>query len=164
MNAPDFSKCMFSAPIAILEPFAAFTAAWISVNGTQRTISHHLVLERSGFISSIRAFASAGVLFIFQLPAIMVLRYLRFMLVLPLSNIRTDFSVLNLYVFIRSAQQNALRYKAFLMDLLVLQACDARQLQTLEELQRSAAAGGDVESSCQQSPASQQQLRSRRRR
>ena len=30
------------------------------------------------------------------------------------------------------------------MDLLVLQACDARQLQTLEELQRSAAAGRDV--------------------
>src|SRR5699024_11114745 len=85
VNAPDFSKCMFSAPIAILEPLAALTAAWISVNGTHSTISHHLVLDRSGFISSMRALASLGVLFIFQLPAMIVLRYLRFIVLIPLS-------------------------------------------------------------------------------
>ncbi len=46
VKAPDFSKCMFSAPIAILEPLAFLQQPEYPVNGTQRTISHHLVLEK----------------------------------------------------------------------------------------------------------------------
>ena len=46
--------------------------------GTHTTMSHHLALGSSAFSSSANFFVSLAVLFIFQLPAMMVLRYLRF--------------------------------------------------------------------------------------
>jgi len=52
--------------------------------GTHTTTSHHLALGMMALSSSANFFVSEAVLFIFQLPAMMVLRYLRFMLISPL--------------------------------------------------------------------------------
>ena len=58
-------------PVAIgrLERFVA---------GTQITVSHHLALGRIFLMSSANFLVSVAVMFIFQLPAMTVLRYLRF--------------------------------------------------------------------------------------
>jgi len=82
VNAPDFSKYRFSAPTATRLSLNARTAAGTSTNGTHSTTSHHLVLGSSALNSSANALVSEGVLFIFQLPAMMVLRYLRFIIVI----------------------------------------------------------------------------------
>ena len=43
--------------------------------GTHTTMSHHLALGSSAFSSSANFFVSLAVLFIFQLPAIIALRF-----------------------------------------------------------------------------------------
>ena len=48
--------------------------------GTQISVSHHLARGMIFLISSANFLVSVAVMFIFQLPAITVLRYLRFML------------------------------------------------------------------------------------
>ena len=63
-----------------MEPFAASTAAGISTNGTQSTTSQS-ASATSGFISLIKAVVCAGVLFIFQLPAIMAFLFALFITV-----------------------------------------------------------------------------------
>ena len=55
-------------------------AAGMLTTGTHTTTSHHLALGMIALSSSANFLVSLAVLFIFQLPAIMVLRYLRFML------------------------------------------------------------------------------------
>ena len=67
--APFSSKYIFSAPTWMLLPFAASTTGMISIAGTQNTTSASSVTTRdlSVFTSST---ASEGVIFIFQLPAI----------------------------------------------------------------------------------------------
>ena len=67
--APLSSKYMFSAPMQMLEPFAASIAGIISIAGTQNTTSTSS-FATNGFNSFTSATASLGVLFIFQLPAI----------------------------------------------------------------------------------------------
>ena len=57
----------------MLLPTAASIAAGMSIAGTQNTTSE-VSLATNGFNSSINAFASLGVLFIFQFPATIVLR------------------------------------------------------------------------------------------
>ena len=52
----------------------AFRAAGILTKGTQSSTSHHLALGMTAFSSSAKARVSVAVLFIFQLPAIIVLR------------------------------------------------------------------------------------------
>ena len=59
----------------------AFRAAGMFTKGTHTTTSHHLARGSMVFSSSANFLVSLAVLFIFQLPAIMVLRYLRFMTV-----------------------------------------------------------------------------------
>ena len=60
---------MFSAPILIFVPLVASIAGTKSIAGTQNTTSTSS-LATNGFNSLINATASLGVLFIFQLPAI----------------------------------------------------------------------------------------------
>ena len=60
---------------------AAEKVAGTFTAGTQMTTSHHLARGRMGRISSANFLVSVAVLFIFQLPAMIVLRYLRFMVV-----------------------------------------------------------------------------------
>ena len=67
--APLSSKYIFSAPTWMLVPFAASTTGTMSIAGTQNTTSTSS-FATNGFSSSTRATASLGVLFIFQLPAI----------------------------------------------------------------------------------------------
>ena len=69
MYAPLSSKYIFSAPTWILLPLTASTTGTMSIAGTQNTTSTSS-FATSGFSSSTRATASLGVLFIFQLPAI----------------------------------------------------------------------------------------------
>ena len=69
--------------VQLLCLLAASIAAGMSINGTQRTTSHAASFTR-GFISSIKALASLGVLFIFQLPAITALRSALFISFTPL--------------------------------------------------------------------------------
>ena len=54
------------------------TAPGMFTPGTHSTTSHHLWRPSWGLMASANALASVRVLFIFQLPAMMVLRYLRF--------------------------------------------------------------------------------------
>ena len=58
----------------------ALMAAEMLTAGTHTTTSHHLALGRIAFSSSANFLVSVAVLFIFQLPAMMVLRYLRFII------------------------------------------------------------------------------------
>ena len=69
VKAPFSSKYMFSAPTWILVPLHASTTGIISIAGTQNTTSTLSFLTK-GLSSFTRATASLGVLFIFQLPAI----------------------------------------------------------------------------------------------
>ena len=50
--------------------------------GTQISVSHHLTRGMIFFISSANFLVSVAVMFIFQLPAMTVLRYLRFMIII----------------------------------------------------------------------------------
>ena len=67
--APLSSKYIFSAPIWIFVPSAASIAGIMSIAGTQNTTSASS-FATSGANSFTNAFASLGVLFIFQFPAI----------------------------------------------------------------------------------------------
>ena len=67
--APLSSKYIFSAPMLMLVSFAASMAGTKSIAGTQNTTSTSS-FATNGFNSFINATASLGVLFIFQLPAI----------------------------------------------------------------------------------------------
>lgn len=68
VNAPFSAQCTFSAPTLMFVPLVISTAVARSVYGVQMTTSHCASLT-SGARSVIRAFVSAIVLFIFQLPA-----------------------------------------------------------------------------------------------
>ena len=57
----------------------ALAAVWMLQAGTQISVSHHLARGMIFFSSSANFFVSVAVMFIFQLPAMTVLRYLRFM-------------------------------------------------------------------------------------
>ena len=67
--APLSSKYIFSAPMLIFVPLAASIAGTMLIAGTQNTTSTSSFCT-NGFNSLIKATASLGVLFIFQLPAI----------------------------------------------------------------------------------------------
>ena len=67
--APFSSKYMFSAPTWMFVPLAASTTGMISIAGTQNTTSTSS-LTTNGFNVSTNLTASLGVMFIFQLPAI----------------------------------------------------------------------------------------------
>lgn len=60
----------------------AFRAAGIFTKGTHTTTSHHLARGMMALMSSANFLVSLAVMFIFQLPAMMVLRYLRFIAIL----------------------------------------------------------------------------------
>ena len=68
VKAPFSSKYIFSAPIMILEPFAASIAGMMSIAGTHRSTSTSSFATR-GFNVLISSTAWLGVIFIFQLPA-----------------------------------------------------------------------------------------------
>ena len=68
VNAPFSSKYMFSAPMLMFVPSAAARAAGRSIAGTQKRTSTSS-LANAALFSSMKAFASDGVMFIFQLPA-----------------------------------------------------------------------------------------------
>ena len=74
VKAPLASKWTFCAPILTQVPFAASTAGMRSTAGTQRTTSHPFLPAVSSAVFATAAFASEGVMFIFQLPAMMTLR------------------------------------------------------------------------------------------
>ena len=69
--APLSSKYIFSAPTATFVPLTASTTGTMSIAGTQYTTSTASFLTKS-FNSFTKATASLGVLFIFQLPAIIL--------------------------------------------------------------------------------------------
>src|SRR5699024_1494099 len=77
VKAPLFSKCTFSAPTWMLVPRHSSTALHRLVNGVQITTSQPAFFT-AGTSSPMRAAASVAVLFIFQLPAIMALRFALF--------------------------------------------------------------------------------------
>ena len=79
--APLGSKYKFSAPTATRISLNAFKAAGMLTKGTHTTTSHHLARGSRGLSSSANFLVSVAVLFIFQFPAMIVLRYLRFMVV-----------------------------------------------------------------------------------
>ena len=81
--AKEFPERFYDMGIA--EQNMISTAAGMSTNGTQTTTSHHFCLPVRFLTSSIKALPSAGVLFIFQLPAIIVLRYFLFIARTPFS-------------------------------------------------------------------------------
>src|SRR5205823_2020911 len=70
VNAPSLAHAMFCAPTRMFEPLAASTAAARLVNGGQITISQCPLAATIGRNFSKNAVVSAGVLYIFQLPAI----------------------------------------------------------------------------------------------
>ena len=84
VKAPFGASCMVSAPTRILVPRMAFWAVLIFRAGRHTTISQSAFLGRRGAISSAKATVSVAVLFIFQLPAMIVLRYFLFIVALPL--------------------------------------------------------------------------------
>src|SRR5580692_2887032 len=61
---------MFWAPIKTFDPAADSTAVCRSINGGQTTISSRVCAATIGRKSLTKAAVSAGVLYIFQLPAI----------------------------------------------------------------------------------------------
>ena len=73
VKAPDFSQWQFCAATPIAVPLVASRAAGKSTKGTPTTTSQEAPATR-GFKSLMSAVASAGVLFIFQLPAMTYLR------------------------------------------------------------------------------------------
>ncbi len=76
----------FSAPMPTRVSRMARTAAGMHTAGTHSATSHHRPLGRMALNSVMNSFVSVGVLFIFQLPAMMVLRYFLFMVVVsPIS-------------------------------------------------------------------------------
>ena len=74
--APDASQCAFSAPTWTAVPAAAATAAGTSIAGVQQTMS---TLPNAWVASAMpltSAAVSDGLMFIFQLPAMIFLRIL----------------------------------------------------------------------------------------
>ena len=69
VKAPLSAQWQFSAPIFTFVPFVVSRATYKSTKGTQAITSQSASLT-AGITSSRRTLASAGVLFIFQLPAI----------------------------------------------------------------------------------------------
>src|SRR5438132_12372514 len=69
VKAPSLVHAMFCAPTRMFDPFAASTDAARFVNGGQITISQWALVATSGRNFSKKAVVSAGVLNIFQLPA-----------------------------------------------------------------------------------------------
>src|SRR3954451_16619599 len=69
VKAPSLAHPIFCAPTRMFEPLTASTAAVRSVKGGQITISQCSDLSTSGRNFSKNAVVSAGVLYIFQLPA-----------------------------------------------------------------------------------------------
>src|SRR5437773_2160036 len=67
---------MFWAPSRIFESSTALETSDSAVNGGQITMSTSLMLARARFRSPTRSSASATVLFIFQFPAMIILRSL----------------------------------------------------------------------------------------
>src|SRR3989442_2574564 len=74
VNAPSFCQKRFCPLIATLLPFTASTAAGIDVKGGATTISQCDASETSGKNAAKNARVSACVLYIFQFPAITLLR------------------------------------------------------------------------------------------
>ena len=70
-------------PAAILQSLPALTMAGIITAGVQSTISQVRVLGRFSFSSSMKGLISEATMFIFQLPAITVLRYFLFISISP---------------------------------------------------------------------------------
>ena len=73
VNAPDSFQCMFSAPSLMFVPLITSLTAAKSTAGVQTTTSH-FASATSGTSAETSAFASLGVLFIFQLPAMIGVR------------------------------------------------------------------------------------------
>ena len=69
VKAPSLAQPMFCAPMRMRVPWAASTAAARFVKGGQITISQCSACPASGRNFSKNAVVSAGVLYIFQLPA-----------------------------------------------------------------------------------------------
>src|ERR1035441_10017563 len=69
VNAPSLAHAIFCAPTRMGEPLAASTAAARFVKGGQITISQCSDFSTNGRNFSRNAVVSAGVLYIFQLPA-----------------------------------------------------------------------------------------------
>src|ERR1035441_8447858 len=69
VNAPSLAHAIFCAPTRMGEPLAASTAAARFVKGGQITISQCSDFSANGRNFSKNAVVSAGVLYIFQLPA-----------------------------------------------------------------------------------------------
>ena len=65
---------MFWAPTSTRQPFTALTAAGSRGYGGHSTTSQVRVLGSMGLSSSTKPFTWEGTMFIFQFPAIMVLR------------------------------------------------------------------------------------------
>ena len=74
VKAPLASKCMVSAPTATFVPLKAFWAAVMFSAGMQSTTSLRTPAGSRPRSSVAKATVSDAVLFIFQLPAMMVLR------------------------------------------------------------------------------------------
>ena len=70
-------------PAATLQSLPALTIAGIITAGVHSTISQVRVLGRFSFSSSIKGLISEASMFIFQLPAITVLRYFLFISISP---------------------------------------------------------------------------------
>src|SRR6267378_3405720 len=70
VKAPSLLQETFWPAMAMLEPFAASTAADIAVNGGATTMSQCFAPVTSGRNEEKNARVSASVLYIFQLPAI----------------------------------------------------------------------------------------------
>src|SRR5271157_6594487 len=69
VKAPSLAHAMFCAPMRMFDPCAAPTAAVRFVKGGQITVSQWSAPPASGRNASKNAMVSAGVLYIFQLPA-----------------------------------------------------------------------------------------------
>ena len=87
VKAPFASKCTFCAPIFTFVPLAAATAAWMSTKGTQRTVSQPSLPATRAAVSLMAASAAEGVIFIFQLPAMMVFLVALFIGIVSVSKI-----------------------------------------------------------------------------
>src|ERR1035437_2393020 len=76
VNAPKFCPLIFCAPSRRFESRMTFDTDSSAVNGGQMTMSTSLILANFSLRLLTNASASAAVLFIFQLPAIINLRSL----------------------------------------------------------------------------------------
>ena len=88
--APEALALQFSAPMPTRVSRMARTAAGMQTAGTHSATSHQRPLGIMAFSLAMNSLVSEGVLFIFQLPAMTVLRYFLFIveILLYLSIIR----------------------------------------------------------------------------